>query len=282
MLNFKSGIKGISSIDLTEEEAVLHYQPLKGNFAQDPKDDLDAPTTALGHSSHQHTVCDASFSSVAPLHAGSGGAPAMSSASVLRNIPTASLVIDKQEFSPKSIDRLKALMSKENRTHATTCFDAYMSQDKTSYNGNISKVDKEDVEVVLDEVDDAQMEGSKPVDADTLANNEGQEATNKEDGSQTLKPADKKSVQKGSNRASSGCRDGPVSYDKDILADGQKNKYPRDHISVHCVQRAGRVLLMHTFDMLKDSPKMSDIYFHTDVTLVDGSTLQGGEWPSVP
>ena len=27
---------------------------------------------------------------------------------------------------------------------------------------------------------------------------------------------------------------------------------------------------------------MSDIYFHTDVTLVDGSTLQGGEWSSVP
>ena len=39
---------------------------------------------------------------------------------------------------------------------------------------------------------------------------------------------------------------------------------------------------MCSFDMLKDSQKMSDIYFHTDVTLVDGSTLQGGEWPSVP
>ena len=27
---------------------------------------------------------------------------------------------------------------------------------------------------------------------------------------------------------------------------------------------------------------MSDIFFHTNVTLVDGSTLQGSEWPSVP
>ena len=27
---------------------------------------------------------------------------------------------------------------------------------------------------------------------------------------------------------------------------------------------------------------MSDIFFHTDVTLVNGSTLQGGEWQSVP
>ena len=34
--------------------------------------------------------------------------------------------------------------------------------------------------------------------------------------------------------------------------------------------------------MLKDSQKMSDIYFHTDITLVNGLTLQGGEWPSVP
>ena len=39
---------------------------------------------------------------------------------------------------------------------------------------------------------------------------------------------------------------------------------------------------MISFDMLKDSQKMSDIYFHTNITLVDGSTLQGGEWPSVP
>ena len=27
---------------------------------------------------------------------------------------------------------------------------------------------------------------------------------------------------------------------------------------------------------------MSNIFFHTDVTLVDDLTLQGGEWPSVP
>ena len=79
----------------------------------------------------------------------------------------------------------------------------------------------------------------KPAGADTLADNEGQEETNKEDDSQTLKPADKKPVQKCSNRASSGSQDGPVSYDKDILAKGQKTKYPKDHISINCIQRAG-------------------------------------------
>ena len=39
---------------------------------------------------------------------------------------------------------------------------------------------------------------------------------------------------------------------------------------------------MHSFDMLQDSQKLSDIYFHTDFTLIEGSTPQGGEWPSVP
>ena len=204
---------GIPTINLTGEEVVLHYPPLKGNIAQDPKDNLDVPATALGHSNHQHTAHYASFSSVAPLHTGSGGAPAMSSASILRNIPAASLVIDKQEFSLKSLDRLKALMSKENRTQtlikvgteeATTHFNAQMSQDEASYDGDISKVDEEDVEVVPDEVDDAQMEVLKQVCADTITNNEGQEVTNKEYGCQTLKPADKKPVQKLRNRASSG------------------------------------------------------------------------------
>ena len=94
-------------------------------------------------------------------------------------------------------------MSKENRTQtlikvrtkeATTRFDAPTSQDEENYDGNISKVDKEDAEVVPDKEDDAQMEGSKPAGADILTNNEGQEETNKEDDGQTSKPADKTSL----------------------------------------------------------------------------------------
>ena len=213
VLNYKSEIKGIPTIDLTGEEAVLHYPLLKGNITKDLEDDLDVLTTAPGHSSHQRAVRDESFSSVAPSHTDSGGVPAMSSNSVLRNIPMASLIIDKQGFSPKSINRLKALMSKENRNQtlikfrteeATTHFDAPMSQDKESYDGDISEVDEEDAEVVPDKVDDVQIEGSKPAGANTLANNEGQEETNKVDDGQTSKPTDKKPVQKCSNRASSG------------------------------------------------------------------------------
>ena len=103
MLNFKSEIRAVPTIDLTGEEAVLHYPPLRGNIAQDLKDNFDVPTTTPGHSSHQHAVHDESFSSIAPSRTGSGGAPAMSSTSVLRNIPTDSLIIDKKGFSPSPL-----------------------------------------------------------------------------------------------------------------------------------------------------------------------------------
>ena len=166
MLDFIHRINNIPTINLTREEAVLCYLPLKGNIAEDPKDDLEVPTTALGHSSHQQTVHNESFSSVAPSHTSFTVAPATSSASALRIIPTALLATDKQEFSPQSIDRLKALMLKENKTQtlikvgteeASTHFDAHTSQDEASYNGNISDADEEDIKVVPDEVDDTQI-----------------------------------------------------------------------------------------------------------------------------
>ena len=116
MLNFKSDIKGIPTIDLTGEEAVLHFPLLRGNIAQDLEDNLNVSTTAPGLSSHQQAVHDESFLSVTPSHTGSGGAPAVPSTLVLRSIPTDSLIINKKGFSPKSINRVKALMSKENRT----------------------------------------------------------------------------------------------------------------------------------------------------------------------
>ena len=127
-----------------------------------------------------------------------------------------------------------------------------------------------------------QIETSRSAGDNMLQDDETQEESNKEDGGQTAKPDDKKPVQKHGTWPSSGSRDGPVSLDRDILAKGKKTKYPKDHISIHCIQRAGRVLLMSSFGMLKDDQKMSDIFFHMDVTLVDGSILQGGEWPSVP
>ena len=94
MLNFKSEITGIPTINLTGEEADIHYPPLRGNITQNPEDNLDASTAAPGHSTHRHGVCDESFLSVAPSHTGSAVAPAVPSTSGLQGIPTSLLIID--------------------------------------------------------------------------------------------------------------------------------------------------------------------------------------------
>ena len=109
-----------------------------------------------------------SHSGVQLLPTDSDAAPGTLSASALRIIPTTSLATDKQQFSPQPIGRLKALMSKENRTQtlikvgpeeASTRFDAHVSQDEASYNGNVSDAEEEDIKVVPDEVDDTQIKG---------------------------------------------------------------------------------------------------------------------------
>ena len=38
---------------------------------------------------------------------------------------------------------------------------------------------------------------------------------------------------------------------------------------------------MNCLSMLKEEQKMSNIFFHMNITLVRGSILQGGEWLSV-
>ena len=257
MLDFSCGIEGIPTIDLTKGEVEVHYWLPKGNIAEDHEDNIGMPTTVPGSLNHHQTVHGESFQNAAPPHMDSDAAPGTSSAPTLRIIPTTSLATDKQQFSPQSIGRLKALMSKQNRTQtlikvgaeeASTCFDAHASQNEASYDGDISDAE-DDIEVVPDEVDDTQIEGLKPVEAIPIADKEVPKATNKEDGGQTSKSADKNPAQQHSNKVSHGTHDGLVCYDWDILPDGHKDKYPKDHISVHCIQRAGRVLLMSCYHL---------------------------------
>ena len=141
---------------------------------------------------------------MAPSLTGSTGAPAVPSTSVLQDIPTASLVIDKKAFSPKTRERVKALMSKENRTQtlikvwveeAATHYDMPTSQDEDSYDDDDVSGEDEDAEVVPDEEDSTQIETSKLTENKTLQDDEGQEETNKEDDDQTAKSGDKKPVQ---------------------------------------------------------------------------------------
>ena len=197
MLNFDYGVKSVPTIDLTKDEVEVRYLPHKGNIAEDPEDDMEMPTAVPGPLTHQPTA-----------HAGSSKTPA----------PLA----DQQLFSPQPIGRLEALMSKENRTltirkvgteEALTHFDAHSSQDEASYNCDMSDAEEDDIKVVPDEVDDTQVESSKPVGAIFTADKEVQKATNKSGGSQTSKSVDKNPTGQPSNKASSETRDGPVCYD---------------------------------------------------------------------
>ena len=67
------------------------------------------------------------------------------------------------------------------------------SQDEESYDGDVSGED-ENAKVVPDEEDSTQIKTSKSTENKTLQDSEGQEETNKEDGNQTAKSSDKKSV----------------------------------------------------------------------------------------
>ena len=169
MLNFKSKFTDIPTIDLTGEKSTSTTLPLEVILLRTLKM-TNASTAAPGHSIHQHGVWDESFSSVAPSHTGPAVAAAVPSTSGLQGIPTALLIINKMTFSPKSIDRVKALMSKENRAHtlitvgveeAATHFDAPTSQDRESYDGDVSEVDEEDAEVIPDEEDNTQVKALK-------------------------------------------------------------------------------------------------------------------------
>ena len=188
MLDFNCGIKGIPMIDLTKDKIEVHYPPHQGNIADDPEDDVEMPTTVPGPSTHQRTAHGESSK-------------------------TSALPADKQWFSPQPTGRLEALMSKENQTQilikvgteeTSTHFDAHVSQDEASYDGDVSNAEEDDIKVVPDKVDDTQIEGSKPVEAIPTENKEVPETTNKDDGGQTSKSVDKNSARQHSNKASSG------------------------------------------------------------------------------
>ena len=74
---------------------------------------------------------------------------------------------------------------------ALTCFNAHASQYEASYDGDISDADKEDIQVIPDEVDHTQIKGSKPAETASIADKEVLKATNKEDCGQTSKPVEK-------------------------------------------------------------------------------------------
>ena len=52
MLNFKSEVADVPTIDLTGTEAMIIRPPLHGNITLDAEKDMNAPTAVHGHSRH--------------------------------------------------------------------------------------------------------------------------------------------------------------------------------------------------------------------------------------
>ena len=173
------------------------------------------------------------------------------------------------------------LKEKVGAEEASTPFDAPASQDEASYDGDVSDAREDDIEVIPDMLGNTPVKSSGPAKAISAVNREVQKITDKSDGGQTSKCVGKNQAHQHSDKALSGTQGRTVSYDQNFLTKGHKDKYPKEHIAVHCVQWASQVLLMSCFDMLPEGQKMLPIFFHTDVTLTDGSTLLGGELPGV-
>ena len=251
-------------VNLTKDEVEVHYLPPQGNIAEDLEEDIKMLAPGPGSSTCQPVIHD--VSSKAP-------------------IPP----VDEEQFSRQPLGRLEALMLKENRTltllkvgtkEASTYFNAPASQDEASY--NVSDVGEDDIEVILNKVDNTPAESLGPVEAASVTDREVRKTTGKSGDGQTLRSVGKNLAGQHSGKASSGTWDGPVGYDRNFLTEGHKDKYLKDHhISVHCVQQADRVLLMSCFNILPEG-QMLNIFFHTDITLTGGSTLQGGVWLGVP
>ena len=116
--------------------------------------------------------------------------------------------------------------------------------------------------MLSDEAEEEAVEmAPKPAEQDAPQDGEAGE---EDSANQTKESDDKTQGNECANRSSSGPRDGPVSYDKDVLAEGQRNKYPYNKKSVQVIQQAGKAFLLDAFDLLKETQKKSDIHFHLD------------------
>ena len=81
MLSFKCGVPGVTTINLTGNEAITEGSLLRGSIAQDFNDDMETSTAPFSHLNHSR---DGLISSTAPSHTGSVLASAPPSTSNLQ------------------------------------------------------------------------------------------------------------------------------------------------------------------------------------------------------
>ena len=71
MLNFEPSVQGITTIDLTQEEAIVKFPPLRGNITPTQKDNYDGYDTIPDNTSSVREEPWTCTASAAPSGAGS-------------------------------------------------------------------------------------------------------------------------------------------------------------------------------------------------------------------
>ena len=287
-------MQGITTIDLTQEEAITKFPPLRGNIALPWKDNYEGYDIIPDKTSSVQEDPWAHIASAAP--SGAGSTTPITVTSISAQLPPP-LEAEKAPFPLSSIKQVKNLVSKENTNitlasiaadkvashiNALTmqAFNAKTKKDSSDeesdgddtgldYGGNerVSVLSNEEdeegertakgtvVTPVMTEGDDAQAtQTSNPGEAigdDTAETQEDKDGDNDD-----KKPTDP--------------RDDSVSRDPAVLAVGRISKSASDHMSIRVVQWIIRVLLL-TFSNLIGQNELSNIFFPTTVTCLNGS-----------
>ena len=294
MLNFEPSMQGITTIDLTQEEAIIKFPPLRGNIAPPQKDNYDEYDIIPNNTSSVRGEPWTRTASAAPSGAGSTAPITVTSTSAQLLPP---LEAEKAPFSLSSIKRVKNLVLKENSNinlasigadkvascvDATTtqAFDVEMKKDSSNEESDggdtdLDYGDNKRVSVLSDEEDEEDEQTAKG-DVVTPVTTEGDDAQ----ATQTLNPGEAISDNTAEtqedkdsdndDKKPTGPRDGSVSHDPAVLAAGRISKSASDHVSVRVVQQIIRVHLL-TFSDLIGQNELSKILFPTTVICLNGS-----------
>ena len=299
MLNFEPSMQGITTTNLTQEEAIVKFPPLRGNIAPPQKDNYEGYDIIPDNTSSVQEDPWTCTASAAPSGAGSTAPIRVTSTSAQLPPP---LEAEKAPFSLSSIKQVKNLVSKENTNitlaligadevascvDATTtqAFDVKMKKDSSNKepDGGDTDLDYGDVErvsvlsdervSVLSDEEDEQTAKSNIVTPVTTEGDDAQATQTSNPGKAIGDDTAETQEDKDSDdddKKPTGPRNGSILHDPVVLAAGRISKSASDHVSVRVVQWIVRVHLL-TFSDLIGQNELSKIFFRSTVMCLNGS-----------
>ena len=284
-------MQGITTINLTQEEAIVKFLPLRGNIAPPQKDNYEGYDIIPDNTSSVQEDPWTHIASAAPSGVGSTAPITVTSTSAQLPPP---LEAEKAPFSLSSIKQVKNLVLKENTnitlaligadeiaSHVdamtTQAFNVKIKKDSSDTEPDGGDTDQdygddERVSVPSDEEDEQTAKGNIVIPVITEGNDAQAPWTSNpceaisDDTAETQEDKDSDD----DDKKPTGPRDGSILHDPAILAAGRISKSASDHVSIRVVQWIVRVHLL-TFSNLIGQNELSKIFFPTTVTCLHGS-----------